>query len=611
MTHSFHQGGKVTGEGLANTVRQTFRIVPIRRLYWGLLIALAIFVSVLEMAGALIVYILLELVVDPEAPIELPLIGDLRQLFPGVESSNLLMGVIIGMAAFTLIRAIVKVGSKYAQYRVAHNAGARLSITLVRGYLGLPYAAHLQRNSAELIRNSREAVNQMVTGVLLPVIKVVAETMIMIGLLVILTVINPIGTAIAVVFVGLAAVVLLAIVQPRIKRVGQTAHRHHKRTYKALQQALHGIRDIKILGRESFFANEFGRSQIKLARAHYLRSTATAFPSVVMEAVIIGLILLLFGLAVITGSQSQTIVSTLGLFAYAGLRLQPSMQQIIKGLNDIRHATAPLDDISKDLHEITSSKQGEVSQSRFETLDLKEAVHFEDVSFTYEGAPEPAIKEVDLTIHAGEQIGICGPTGGGKTTLVDLLTGLLQPTTGRVTVDGYDIAAHTRGWHRSLGVVPQMVFLTDDTLRRNIALGVSDRDIDHQALEEAIELAQLRDFVESLPQGLDTNVGERGVRISGGQRQRIAIARALYRRPTVVIFDEGTSALDSATESNVMAAIDRLRGQRTVVLIAHRLASVKNADRVVFVDKGVIAGVDTFDALERDNEHFRLLTSSS
>lgn len=595
---------------MIRTVLHAFRIVPARGIHWVFLVVLAVFVSALEMVGALIVYILLELVVDPDAPIELPIIGDLREILPGVDPDTLLLGMVVGMGAFTLLRAAAKVGAKYAQYRVAYNAGARLSIELVEGYLNLPYAAHLEKNSSELIRNAREAVVETVRGVLLPTIKVLAETMVIIGLLIVLMTIDPIATGVAVVVVGLTAALLLMIVQPRLKRIGRTAHRQNRVSYKWLQQALHGIRDIRILGRESYFARAYGKSQLKLARTRYLNSTAGALPSVIFEAVLIGLILLLFGLAIFTGSESGSVVSLLGLFAYAGLRLQPSMQQLVKGLNEIRHASAPLDDIHSDLEEIHANPT-QLADDRLQPLDFNQSLRLEDVSYTYHGSDSPALRNVNLEIEAGEQIGICGPTGSGKTTLVDLITGLLDPTTGKVTVDGRDVAEHLREWHLNLGVVPQMVFLTDDTLRHNIALGVPDEEIDEDALCQVVELAQLEDFIKSLPHGLETTVGERGIRISGGQRQRIAIARALYRNPAVIILDEGTSALDSATEGSLIASLERLRGRHTVILIAHRLTSVKNSDRVIFVENGVVAGVDTFDELKRTNERFRLLTSTS
>ncbi len=220
-----------------------------------------------------------------------------------------------------------------------------------------------------------------------------------------------------------------------------------------------------------------------------------------------------------------------------------------------------------------------------------------------------ALANVSLTIRRGEQIGICGPTGGGKSTLVDLMAGLLSPASGRILVDGQDIAHNTAGWQRNIGMVPQMVFLIDDTLRRNIALGTADKAIDETALTQAVRLAQLEDFIGSLPRGLDTVVGERGIRLSGGQRQRIAIARALYSKPQVLIFDEGTSALDNATEQELMQALKLLRSNHTILLVAHRLSTVRDADRVVFVEDARVVGIDTFEGLSQSNRSFQRMAA--
>lgn len=217
---------------------------------------------------------------------------------------------------------------------------------------------------------------------------------------------------------------------------------------------------------------------------------------------------------------------------------------------------------------------------------------------------------ITMEIGPGQTIGICGPTGGGKTTLLDLLTGLLAPTTGRVVVDGIDLADCVSTWQRNLGVVSQTPFLVDDTLRRNIALGRDDADVDELALAEAVELAQLSTFVAGLPKGLETRVGERGVRLSGGQRQRVAIARALYRRPAMLIFDEATSALDNLTEAELLAAIERLRGKLTIVIVAHRLSTISRVDRVIFVEDGRVTGSGTYDELMLNHRRFRQMASA-
>jgi ABC-type multidrug transport system fused ATPase/permease subunit len=300
----------------------------------------------------------------------------------------------------------------------------------------------------------------------------------------------------------------------------------------------------------------------------------------------------------------------LGLFAYVGLKLQPSMQRIVRGINNLKFASAAIDDVHADLV-LVEREAPDLAEESPPPLPFEREVLVEGVSFAYEGTDRPALKDVDLRIGAGEAIGICGPTGGGKTTLADLITGLLTPTSGRVIVDGVDIREHVRAWHSNLGVVPQMVFLVDDSLRRNIALGLPDKEIDEEAVSEAVHLAQLDEVVAALPQGLDTVVGERGVRISGGQRQRVSIARALYRQPKVLILDEGTAALDNSTEQKLMEALERLRGDHTIILIAHRLSTVRRCDRIVYVDEGRIAGTDTYDGLIRENTAFRRMSSSA
>ncbi|WP_188584381.1 ABC transporter ATP-binding protein [Egicoccus halophilus] len=568
---------------------------------------LAVIASGFEMLGAVLVYVLLALVVDPSGDVELPMLGDLRALFPRVAQERLLLWLVIAMAVFFVVRTAVQVGVTYVQQRVAHNAGARLSIRMVEGYLRWPYSWHLSRPSAELIRNGHQAVDQLISQVFLPVVRVTAEGFLTLGMLFVLLAIAPGATGMAVVVVGAAAALLLFVVQPRLKALGSRAHVASKDAYASLQQSLHGVRDIRILGRERHFSRVYARSRLQLARSHYLRSTLTELPHSIIELALIGFILLFFGLTLMRGTDAQSALSVLGLFAYAGLRLQPSLQRIISGLNNIRFSAAPLADLHADLQAIEGLER---SAREPAPLPFDVGIELRGVAFRYATADRDALAGVDLTIRPGEQIGICGATGGGKTTLVDVIAGLLDPDAGQVLVDGRDVHRNSRAWQRNLGVVPQMVFLVDGTLRANIALGVADEDVDEVALDEAIELAQLREFVDSVPDGLETQVGERGVRVSGGQRQRIAIARALYRRPQVLIFDEGTSALDNMTEAALMNAIERLKGSHTIILIAHRLSTVEKCDRIVFMENGRVAGLGTYDDLRRDSRGFRALAGS-
>jgi len=593
---------------VAEIVTKAYRLISARsRGRWLMLVAVAIVASFLELGGAVLIFVLLGLVANPSGEIDLPLIGDLRSWFPGVDDETLLLWLAAGMAVFFVIRPAVHLFKTYAENRIAHNFGARLSADLARGYLAMPYSFHLGRNSATLIRNSFQAVSELVSQIYLPVVKIVAESIMVLTMLVLLVILAPWATLMAVMLLGTAAVVLAVVIQPRMKRLGNRAHRLQQRSLNLLQQSLHGIRDIKILGRDQAFADEYERDRLALSRTKYLRATASALPRDILETVLTLFILGFFAVSIVGTTDPQSVLSVLGLFAYAGLRLQPAMQHIVSGINNLKFASAPLDDIAADMALIDRTRRRPAAG---EPLQLTDRWAVEDVSFHYEGSDRPALDRITLDVAPGEVIGVCGPTGGGKTTLVDLMTGLLSPSSGRVTVDGHDLREHDREWHRNLGIVPQMIFLTDESLRRNIALGVPDAQIDDDAVREAVELAQLTSFVESLPDGLDTVVGERGVRVSGGQRQRVAIARALYRRPQVVIFDEGTSALDNQTEAELMRALERLRGNHTIVMVAHRLSTVRNCDRIAYIDGGRLAGLGSYDELTRTNAGFRRLTTT-
>jgi ATP-binding cassette, subfamily B, bacterial PglK len=590
------------------TIRKALHLIRHeRRGRWALLIVMALIASGVEVLGAGLVYLLLALIADPNGGVELPIVGDVRDVLD-VDQNALLLGLAAAMALFFVLRAAIHITQIYLQNRVGQNAGTRLAKRIVGGYLSMPYAFHLTRNSSDLSRNAHQAIRQLVNQIFIPLITLVAEAVMVIAMLVFLVLIAPAATALAVVVIGTTAVLMLYIVQPRLKKLGRIGHRMERQTLGTLQQSFHGIRDIKVLGREEAFVGMYGEARARLARATYLHATARDLPRTVMELALLGFILAVFAYSVAMEGAAEETLSLLGLFAYAGLRVQPSLQRIIGALNDLKFASAPLDDLSRDLHLIEAVNPG---SSQTAPLAFEQEIRLDAVSFRYEGTERDAVQNLSLTVRPGDVVGICGPTGGGKTTLTDLIIGLLEPTSGSVTVDGRNLREHARAWHAALGVVPQMVFLIDDSLRSNIALGLRDDEIDQDAMQEAVDLAQLRTFVDSLPDGLDTLVGERGVRISGGQRQRIAIARALYRRPKVLVFDEGTSALDNTTEQELMNALERLRGSHTILLVAHRLSTVRKADRILLVEAGQGVALGTYDELLTSSPQFRALAATS
>jgi ATP-binding cassette, subfamily B, bacterial PglK len=570
---------------------------------WLGVIVFALVVSVMEAVGAALVYGLIALTSDSQNGIEVPVIGDLRAVFPGLEEDQVVTFLAAGIALYFVIRAVVVLGQRFFQAWTAQTAGVDISVRLLRRYLRLPYSFHLRRNSSELIRNTTESVSAIINSVLLPAVRLISESFMVIALFTVLIIAAPLATGVALLVLTPLVLFSLWVVQPRMKRLGAVVQREAARSYQALQQALHGYRDITVLGRQDFFLRVFRSARKKIARAHYRRAVLSDFPKVTIEAAVIVFIAGFIIASTWFGEGAQRSLPVLGLFAYASLRILPALNIIISSLTAIRFGRAALDDIEAELR-LPLPTVVEVA----DPMTFLDAIQLHDVAFMYEGTESPTLDHIDLEIKRGDSVGIVGATGAGKSTLLDLIVGLSAPTSGKITVDGVELQGNEGAWQRNIGLVSQQVFLLDDTLRNNIAIGIPPDEIDESLVEEAVSLAQLKEFVEALPAGLDTFVGERGVRVSGGQQQRVAIARALYRKPTVLVFDEGTSALDNLTEAALVEAVGRLRESHTIITVAHRLTTVQGHDQIVFMREGRIDDVGRFDELSGRNEEFRRLS---
>jgi ABC-type multidrug transport system fused ATPase/permease subunit len=569
---------------------------------WALLIALALVAAAFEAAGALVVLALLRRVTTDQSGFELPLVGNVRELLPGLGDTTLLLIVGVFVAGFFVARAALLVFQAYLQSRLTENASADLATRLVSGYLAMPYSFLLRHNSAELIRNTFDTVQQYARDALTPAVRLISQSFVALMLVAVLLATSPWATLLAVAILAPFSWLMLRAIHPRVKRFGVISQEMSRQNLQTLDESLSGWRDIKILGRERFFAAQFARDREQLARIRYLRSTLREIPRVALETGLVLFILAFLGVNALVHDGAADALPVLGLFGYVAVRLQPSLNEIMTSLNSLKFVGPGIDLIYRDLLLFPAEAPAE---SRPAPLSLRREIRFEKVSIRYEGAHRDALIDANLTIRAGEFVGIVGPTGGGKSTLVDTMLGLLTPTSGRVTVDGVDIRGNEKAWHESLGVVHQTVFLADTSIRRNVALGVPDEEIDDAIVAESIRLAQLEGFVTSLPDRLETIVGQRGVRLSGGQRQRLAIARAVYRQPSVLVFDEGTSALDNVTEGALLKALAPLRGQRTIVVVAHRLTTVATSDRVVLIDEGRLVDIAPFDELAQRHAQLR------
>ena len=597
---------------------------------WAALVAIALFVTAVEVVGAFGVYALLGLIAAPSTALDVPLLGDLSGLVGDVELTRLRVGVALFVVVFFAVRSVLLIGRAYVETRIMSAASVEMGDRLLRGYLAMPYRFHTVRNSSELVRNAFVATQQLQGGVVQPLVQIIAQSVLVTGLTVVLVAADARGALIAALVLGASVWLVQRRLRPRLGAWGVRAHDAAGASIAAVQQSLDGIRDIKLLGRERPFADEHLRQRRTIARTSYLSSAANALPRALIEMSLIYTIIALFLVAILVDEDVETTLSTLGLFAYAGIRLQPSVQQLVGQYNALRFNLPIIDDLARDQAEILdwlaldaaggagtggadaggAGTGGADAGAAGARPALSRAIELRGVTFSY--APDdpsvtPALSDVDLTVRRGEFLGICGPTGGGKSTLLDVLVGLLPPTSGSVTVDGVALGDRPAWWWSQLGVVSQAVFLTDDTLERNIAFGVAPGEVDRDRLQRCVERAQLAEFTDRLPDGLATLVGERGVRLSGGQRQRVAIARALYREPAVVVLDEGTSALDAATEAAVVAALDELAADRTLIAVAHRLATIRRADRIVVLDGGRLTASGTYDELLATDPVFRRL----
>lgn len=465
-----------------------------------------------------------------------------------------------------------------------------LSQRLMETYMRQPYAFHLRRNSSDLMRNVLGQINQFASAIK-HLLLAAAEGLVFAGVCLLLLAVEPKGTLITVAVMGGVGWGLLKLTKSRLMRWGEARLRHDGLRNLYLQEGITGIKDIKVFGKEIYFLDKYAQHNVISTRAEEHQSVLQQAPRILLELLAVFGLLMLVASMLFQGKTLDTIVPTLGLFATAAFRLIPSSSRVVSALNVIRYSVPFVDTVYREMQFESSMEM----PSAAGPVPLRETIQIDQVQFGYEETVKKALDSVSLEIRRGQMVGVIGQSGSGKSTLVDIVLGLLRPQAGRLMVDGKDVADNLRGWQSSIGYVPQTIFLTDDSLRRNIAFGLPDSEIDEARVTAAIKAAQLDEYLSTLPEGLDTEVGERGVRLSGGQRQRIGIARALYRNPDLLVLDEATSALDTKTETEIMQAINAMRGDKTILVVAHRLSTVEQCNKIYRLDQGRVAAFGTPD----------------
>ena len=514
-----------------------------------------------------------------------------------------------GLAVIYLVKNGYLALMVYLRTRYVQRRKVSIGNRLFGAYLRSPYTFHLQRNTADLLRNANNEATKAIDAALMPALRLTMEGLVLVGIFGLLLWAEPIVSLVASVMLGGVCGGFYYLIQHQLSERGKERQHYRGKVIQSINEGLGGIKTTKLLGREAHFQQSFFHNASRLADASIFKTVTGALPRLIIEtAAVFGLVIVAV-IFIAQGRPLAGIMPTLTLFAAASVRLIPSFNRITMALSQIRYGHHAVDVIYDDLCSLEAqvSTNGRAGTS---AIQLRSAIAMRDVHYRYPGADDDALKGLTLEIPRGSAAAFVGPSGAGKTTAVNAILGLLTPTGGAVCVDEADISKNLTGWQRQIGYIPQDIFLSDATIRENVAFGLGDDQIDEEAVEQAVESAQLGRLLGRLPDGLDTMVGERGVRLSGGQRQRIGIARALYHNPQVLVMDEATSDLDNETERYIMEAVERLRGDRTLIIIAHRLSTVKSCDRLFFLKEGRLDAVGTYDELFRESAGFQAMAAA-
>ena len=554
----------------------------------ALLLAAVVIGSFLELLGVTIFMPFINIIQEPGEIQRKWYLRMFYELFHFQSAKSFLAALSAAIIVVYVVKNVYLIIEKSYIYRFSYNTQMKLSTRLLNTYMKEPYTFHLNKNIATLQRSLQEDTAKFMQ-VILYSLELVAELAVCFVLVVYLLFVSK---SITVIVLGLLVVCVgafLLLTRKYSRKLGQDNQGYQGKIYQWMNQALGGIKEIKILGREEFFTEEYRKYYIKFAKGLRIARTISILRKYAVEAVAISGLLIGIIVKLLLGEADMAYyIPQLTVFAVAAFRLMPSVGRINEHATNTLYALPSVDLVYHDLVEIEDYIEKQDSEVK-EDWNLCRGIEVKNVTYCYPDTDEPVIEDASLSIQKGRTAAFIGASGAGKTTMVDIILGLLTPQKGVVLADDINVHEKPRTFHAQVGYIPQVIYLSDDTIRNNIAFGVKESDIDEQAVRRSMEKAQLTEFVDSLVHGLDTIVGDRGVRLSGGQRQRIGIARALYHDPEILVLDEATSALDNDTEAAVMEAVENLRGMKTMIIIAHRLTTIRNADLIYEVEGGRVS----------------------
>ena len=553
----------------------------------ALLLCIMVAGSFLELLGVAVFQPFVNIIMMPDSIQENPYLARIYQMFGCSTTESFLTVVALGIIVIYVVKNVYLWVEQNLIMKFTYGMQQKLSTRLLTTYLSEPYTFHLNKNIAELQRSMQEDTG-LFTQVLMHTLQLVAEVVVCIVLGVYLFTVS---NSITVVIVGLLilCVVLFTKITKRFtEQLGKEARVYKGKLYQWVNQSLGGVKEVKVLNREEFFVSSYKKYYglyIKGVRINRLLSITPKYmvEAVCMTGLLIAIIIKLnFG-----HGELENFIPQLATFAVAAFRLLPSVGRINEHVNNILYAVPSVDLIYGDLKGIEDYQESKGEEEGKE-WSFEHGITAKHITYAYPNTDTNVLEDASCVIPKGKTVAFIGSSGAGKTTMADIILGLLAPQRGKILVDDIDVFKNLTMWHHQIGYIPQVIYLSDDTIRNNIAFGIHEDQIDEEAVRTALKKAQLAEFVDTLPDGLDTIVGDRGVRLSGGQRQRIGIARALYHDPEILVLDEATSALDNETETAVMEAIESLQGSKTMIIIAHRLTTIQNADIIYEVGDGKV-----------------------
>ena len=576
----------------------------------GLILCLIFVGGCLEVIGIGIILPYLALLLNPEKVTEISILQTIYSMLIAqnfIEDTNgFFICLTLLIIVFYWIKNLFFVFSLRFQVSFNYNLYKRLSSSLLSYYLREDYIDHINKNTSDTIKNVNQQTLDLIQAFLMPLLILISECMIVLLLLGFLLVLNTLSSLYVFTFLGLAVAVIFMIVRKRLHSAGEIVSKSRTEANKQVLQGLGSFKTTRMLNKEDFFIRRFDQSIYNMTVARQYYELSQNLPRFFLETAIVTVMLSLAMLVLASGQPTQELILTLSIFGMSGIRLLPSMNRILSALNSTKYSQGIIKELMKDLLKAEREKYRARKKNNCEDIKNFERLKLDQVFFGYT-EQEQTLKNISIEIIENNSVGIVGHSGSGKSTLIDVILGLISPSAGNISVNNKNIEEVRQSWQKIVGYIPQDIYLSDDSIKANIAFGVELECIDEAQLSLVIKTAQLEELVHTLENGVNTVIGERGVKLSGGQRQRIGIARALYHDPQVLVMDEATAALYNATERDFMRAIDNLKGRKTLIMIAHRISTVKNCDIIYVMQEGGFIEQGSYQSLLNSSEVFKNL----